>query len=95
MSRDDKHGLVVMVWDSGRKLAVEIPQLDGSASGPWPDKPSLKVLQQRRDPNPAGRAHLKTRLVYCPSEFANDRGFKALAKSLGRGRRYPESDDAF
>ena len=43
VSRDDKHGLVVMVWESGRKLAVEIPQLDGSASGPWPDKPPLKV----------------------------------------------------
>lgn len=43
VSRDDKHGLVVMVWASGRKLAVEPPQLDGSASDPWPDKPPLKV----------------------------------------------------
>lgn len=43
VSRDDEHGLVVMVWDDSRKLAVEIAQLDGTDAGPWPDKPPLKV----------------------------------------------------
>ena len=139
VSRDDKHGLVVMVWDDSRKLAVEIPQLDGSASGPWPDTPPLKICcsagaepgrANRLSPLSAEEPHVPseywdtpgtgavrsgtspddldtwmtdtnhgglsfdTWFVYFPSGLANDRGFKALTKSPGRGWRDQEAEEA-
>lgn len=40
VSRDDKHGLVVMVWDSGRRLAVEPRN--------WPDRRQTPGQTSRR-----------------------------------------------